>query len=75
MQAEIKCKIGMVRHQYTHFKIRLHVFLFHPINEKPPLTVDSETWGWFTREQIKSLALSKADRKVLELAEKNDAFV
>jgi A/G-specific adenine glycosylase len=57
--------IGEVRHQYTHFKLELSLFLFHCKEEKRNM---------FTREEIEDLALSTVDRKIVRLLEKRGLF-
>ena len=51
-------KLGRVEQVYTHFKLELEVLLCEPIEE-----VD----GWFSLEEIESLAISTVDKKILKL--------
>ncbi len=52
--------IGEISHTYSHFKLEAKVHLHHKYVEE---------YEWFTRAQIKELALSAADHKALALLE------
>lgn len=56
-------EVGRVTHTYSHFKLELTV-----------LTCKDKTGtdGWFSPEEIKSLALSRVDLKILQLLEKDN---
>ncbi|WP_263832431.1 A/G-specific adenine glycosylase [Sulfurospirillum oryzae] len=51
--------LGSVTHTYSHFKLELEAFRCESLHVK----VD----GYFTREQIETLALSSVDKKILAL--------
>lgn len=53
-------EVGKVTHTYSHFKLELTVLTCNDITE-----VD----GWFSKEEIMSLALSRVDIKILQLLE------
>ncbi len=55
--------IGEIKHQYSHF--HLHAKVYHSAS-----MVEEEV-EWYTREQIKGLALSGADHKAFALLEKS----
>ena len=54
--------LGEVKHQYSHF--HLHAKVYHSD------TIVDEEVEWYTKEQIKGLALSGADHKAFALLEK-----
>ena len=51
--------IGEVAHAYTHFKLKCKIYLYH---ESSPEQTD-----YFSKEQIKRLAISKVDEKIVKL--------
>jgi len=54
--------IGEVTHAYTHFKLKCKVYLYHETNP--------EQSNYFSKEQIKRLAISKIDEKIVKLISK-----
>ena len=58
-------RVGKVRHQYTHFKLEVTVFVQY---------VPSGNNGFFSKEEITDLALSTVDKKIVRLLEKADLF-
>ena len=57
-------KIGEVTHAYTHFKLKCHVYLYY---ESSP-----EQSDYFSQKEIKKLAISKVDDKIIKLFSKMD---
>jgi A/G-specific adenine glycosylase len=55
--------IGEVTHAYTHFKLKCKVYLYH---ETRP-----EQKDYFSKDQIKKLAISKVDQKIVKLYTEN----
>jgi len=53
-----KC-IGEVTHAYTHFKLHCQVWIYHE--------TDPEQENYFTPQEIKKLAISKVDEKIVKL--------
>ncbi|MGC9350782.1 MAG: A/G-specific adenine glycosylase [Sulfurovum sp.] len=53
--------LGEVSHVYTHFKLHCKVYLYH---ESSPDKTD-----YFTPDEIRALAISKVDEKILKLLE------
>ncbi len=51
--------IGEVTHAYTHFKLRCQVWIYHEL--------DPEQDNYFTPEEIRKLAISKVDEKIVKL--------
>ncbi len=51
--------IGEVTHVYTHFKLICKVYVYHEL--------DKEQNHYFTTEQIRKLAISKVDEKIVKL--------
>jgi A/G-specific adenine glycosylase len=65
MDARTKCghdEIGKVVHIYSHFRLEGRVML-------QQATPSPRALGWYTREEIRALPLSKVDHKVLELVD------
>jgi A/G-specific adenine glycosylase len=58
-------EIAQVKHTYTHFRITLHAFTC-AIKSGKPKAVACHAWRWSTPPQWRDLALSKADRKIME---------
>jgi len=54
-----------VNHAYTHFRITLHAFQCRRQNGRPK-ALDCSGWRWTSWVGLDNLALSRADRKVLE---------
>jgi A/G-specific adenine glycosylase len=54
--------LGKFTHQYTHFKLKITLIL---------TSKKVDNLSYFTLEEIDSLALSRADRKALEILRKN----
>ena len=51
--------IGEVTHAYTHFKLICKVYIYFEI--------DKEQIDYFTTQEIRKLAISKVDDKILKL--------
>lgn len=66
----IKIQVGKpltsVNHAYTHFRITLHAFQC-TYQAGKPRSLGCTDWRWTTLPQLKDLALSKADRKIIEV--------
>ena len=51
--------IGEVTHVYTHFKLICKVYIYHEL--------DKEQTNYFTTQEIRQLAISKVDEKIIKL--------
>ena len=51
--------IGEVTHVYTHFKLLCKVYIYHEL--------DKEQTNYFTPQEIRQLAISKVDEKIVKL--------
>ena len=60
--------IGEVKHQYSHFKVHISLFLTHIDNEAFVETLLE--YQWVTRKELDSFALPKANYKMLEILDK-----
>ena len=60
--------IGEVKHQYSHFKVHISLFLTHIDNEAFVETL--QEYQWVTRKELDSFALPKANYKMLEILDK-----
>lgn len=58
--------LGVVVHQYSHFRAVLHVYSVECL-EAPPSELSNPAMQWFDPADLGDLALSKADRNILEL--------
>ena len=60
--------IGEIKHQYSHFKVHISLFLIH-IDSANSLKTRQE-YKWVTRRELDSFALPKANYKMLEILDK-----
>ena len=60
--------IGEIKHQYSHFKVHISLFLIH-IDSTNSLKTRQE-YKWVTRRELDSFALPKANYKMLEILDK-----
>ena len=60
--------IGEVKHQYSHFKVHISLFLIHIDSGKELQT--RQDYKWVTREELDSFAIPKANYKMLEILDK-----
>jgi A/G-specific adenine glycosylase len=66
IQIRVGRPIVSVNHAYTHFRITLHAFhCTHQAGKPKPLGCTD--WRRTTLRQLKDIAFSKADRKVIEV--------
>jgi A/G-specific adenine glycosylase len=63
VRAVIQRKVGAVRHGYSHYRITLHGFLCGTAGGALP---DGEGTGWLPGQGEGTLALPRADRKLVE---------
>jgi len=66
IRIQVGKSIASVNHAYTHFRITLHAFqCTHQAGKPRPLGCTD--WRWTRLRQLKDLAFSKADRKIMEV--------
>jgi A/G-specific adenine glycosylase len=66
IQIRVGKPITSVNHAYTHFRITLHAFQCRPRTGKPrPLGCTD--WHWTGLHQLKDLAFSRVDRKIIDV--------
>jgi len=65
VQVRVGPLVTVVRHQYTHFRLTLHVFQATRTRGAPTALACAE-WRWIPWSDLDRLAFSKADRLVLE---------
>ena len=58
-------KVASVKHAYTHFRVTFHVYRC-AIERGRPRSLEGREWKWVPAEELRRLALSKAERKILE---------
>lgn len=56
--------LGSITQEYSHFTLKADVYLSHE-------TFNNEEFEWFEIDEIKTLSLSRADHKVMELYKEN----
>ncbi len=67
IQAEPGGELICVRHAFTHFKIRLHVFECRYDAGNPQPNAEKYTeMRWLTLDELNQLAFARADRKVID---------
>jgi A/G-specific adenine glycosylase len=59
-------KVASVRHAYTHFRVTFHVSRC-TIQRGRPKSPEGRRWDWVPVEKLRRLALSKAERKILDI--------
>ncbi|MDY6950904.1 MAG: A/G-specific adenine glycosylase [Thermodesulfobacteriota bacterium] len=57
--------MAAVKHAYTHFRITLHAF-YCTHREGTPAALGCRDWRWTAVGDLKELAFSKADRRIVE---------
>jgi A/G-specific adenine glycosylase len=60
--------LGQIKHQYSHFKVSISLFL-SDINDISSLKTN-QNYKWTTRKQLDKFALPKANYKMLEILDK-----
>jgi A/G-specific adenine glycosylase len=58
-------EVASVKHAYTHFRATFHVYRC-AIDRGRPRSQDDRPWQWVPPEELRRLALSKAERKILD---------
>jgi A/G-specific adenine glycosylase len=56
--------IASVKHAYTHFRVTFHVYRCAVVRGRPK-SLEGHVWKWVSAEELRGLALSKAERKIL----------
>jgi A/G-specific adenine glycosylase len=56
--------IASVKHAYTHFRVTFHVYRCAIVRGRPT-SREGHDWKWISTEELRRLALSKAERKIL----------
>jgi A/G-specific adenine glycosylase len=60
--------LGQIKHQYSHFKVLISLFL-SDVNDISSLKTN-QNYKWTTRKQLDKFALPKANYKMLEILDK-----
>jgi len=66
LKINIKKHIGKVKHQYSHFKINIDLFICN-FQAGNPRALKSQKIQWITRNQIKDFAFPSATHKLFKL--------
>jgi A/G-specific adenine glycosylase len=56
--------VASVKHAYTHFRATFHVYRCEIVRGRPK-SLEGHEWKWVSAEELRRLALSKAERKIL----------
>jgi A/G-specific adenine glycosylase len=56
--------IASIKHAYTHFHVTIHVYRCATVHGKPK-SLQGREWKWISAEDLRRVALSKAERKIL----------
>ena len=67
VRAVIQMEVGIVRHAYSHYRITLHAYLCQTAGGRLPA---GEGTGWLPGDGEGSFALPRADRKLLEIIQR-----
>jgi A/G-specific adenine glycosylase len=59
-------ELASVDHAYTHFRVTTHAFICRPVNGAGPVQ-GVDRWRWLDAGEIREVAFSKMDRRILEL--------
>ena len=60
--------LGQIKHQYSHFKVSISLFL-NDVNDTSSFKTN-QNYKWTTRKQLDKFALPKANYKMLEILDK-----
>jgi A/G-specific adenine glycosylase len=58
--------VASVKHAYTHFRVTCHVYRCAIVRGRPK-SVEGFKWKWASAEDLRGLALPKAERKILDV--------
>jgi A/G-specific adenine glycosylase len=59
-------KVGSVKHAYTHFRVVYHIYRC-AVERGRPKSLEGDEWKWVPAEELRRLALSKVERKILDI--------
>jgi len=60
----VKEEVALIKHAYTHFRATFHVYRCSLV-PGTPTSYGGLKWKWVSAEELRRLALSKAERKIL----------
>jgi A/G-specific adenine glycosylase len=58
--------VASIKHAYTHFRVTFHVYQC-AIERGRPKSQEGRLWQWVSPKELRRLALSKAERKILDV--------
>jgi A/G-specific adenine glycosylase len=61
---EIDTPFGRYEHTYTHFKITLHAFVCHLLDETKPVAREHNSLQWAAPTELADYPMGKIDRKI-----------
>jgi A/G-specific adenine glycosylase len=64
LQVRVVKTIASVKHAYTHFRVTFHVYRCAILRGRAKSLAEHH-WKWVSPEELRKLALSKAERKIL----------
>jgi len=66
VSVRVEKSLALVKHAYTHFRVTFHVSRC-TIEHGRPQSPEGRRWDWVPVEKLRRLALSKAERKILDI--------
>lgn len=64
VSVRVQKPVASVKHAYTHFRVTFHVYRC-ALEQGRPKATEKHRWMWVSEKELRRLALSKAERKIL----------
>ena len=61
---EVGAPYGVYQHAFTHFKVTLHAFLCHLIQDSVPVLLEASALAWVTPPELANYPMGKIDRQI-----------
>ena len=71
IQVAVGQQFGVVKHSFTHFKMRMVVFMCSFVSGTPK-AIGCDTFAWVTRDELESYAFPVSDRNVITALRRGD---
>ena len=72
LAVRVTAPLGVIRHGYTTYRVRLHCFALEPVADatprppEPPVLTAATACRWLERGELESLAMPAAHRKLAD---------
>ena len=72
LAVRVTAPLGVIRHGYTTYRVRLHCFALEPVTDatprppEPPVLTAATACRWLERGELESLAMPAAHRKLAD---------